>query len=88
MFRKSSYWNYTIGLSKLKSVTKITLVLNLQKERDKFIDTFDQCINNACNFYCWQSYKQVDTIWVISVGDQNSQQQIIKTSLLHFRGFP
>ena len=59
-------------LKELQNQNLITLVLNLPNERDKFIDTFGQCINNACNFYCWQFYKQVDPIWVISVGHQNS----------------
>ena len=59
-------------LRELQNQNLITLVLNLQNERDKFIDTFGQWINNASNFYCWQSYKQVDPIWVISVGHQNS----------------
>ena len=39
-------------LKELQNQNLITLVLNLQNERDKFIDTFGQCINNACNFYC------------------------------------
>ena len=62
-----------ITLKDFKRENLISLVLSLQSERDKFIDTLGHCIDNLISAVNNLSSKlaQVESSWV-SGGDQNS----------------